>query len=51
MDKTLLINKSIALIVFNTEKEEDVRVFLGKCQADQHQYYFVTARSTVAIGF
>ncbi|MDE3247385.1 MAG: hypothetical protein KGO82_01915 [Bacteroidota bacterium] len=41
MEKALLINKSIALIVFNTEHDEDVRVFLGICEANHNQYYFV----------
>jgi hypothetical protein len=36
-----LIGKAIALVVWNTEKEDDVHVYLGKLQMERDEYYFL----------
>jgi hypothetical protein len=36
-----LKDKTIALIVWNTEKEDDVHVYLGKLQVENGEYCFV----------
>jgi len=35
--------KSIAMIVWNTEKEDDVHVYLGKLQNTNGEYVFINA--------
>ena len=41
MNLAELKGRNIALIVWNTEKEDDVHVYLGKLQEDKEERYFV----------
>jgi hypothetical protein len=34
-------DKTVALIVWNTKKEDDVHVYLGKLQEEKDEYFFV----------
>lgn len=36
-----IIGKAISMIVWNTEKEDDVHVYLGKLQVENGKHYFV----------
>lgn len=40
MDFEELIDKNISLIIWNTEKEDDVHVYLRKLHFDNSEYYF-----------
>lgn len=41
MDFPQIVGKSIALVVWNTEKDDDVRVFLGEIIEKGKEYFFV----------
>lgn len=41
MDFPQIAGKSIALVVWNTEKDDDVRVFLGEIIEKGKEYFFV----------